>query len=243
MKRPRKAVGTAVLLGGGLAAVYLFREPLSRLFQPQQRAAGSDPIAQVLDTVLGQLNKSLDNLRNPESEERQGLRNLDEARRSVFAALGLGEAPGKREARNKQLAQASLAERIAAERYARSMHSDASRKDVREWKITSEGYVIFYEGRSSPFVRPVPVDALHPRAWVLEAPARILATPSGGAVPQAELGPFGVSIGQPGTTKWINYDEPAFSDNNPAAPRDWTIQGLHDPPTFGTLPAQEGNNA
>lgn len=231
----RQTLVLVVVLGGAAGLAYVYRKELGLGGGSQQAQVGG-----LLGALLPQLNEALTNLRDPNSEEREGLRNLGRAGDRVFGALGLGPDPRTRKRRNDSLAQASYYERVQAERWAQGLFSAASRSDVREWSVDQSGGWIYYEGRADPWHKPLPSGIQWPAAWILEASARILAPVGGGAVPQRELGPFGHSVGKPGKLSWLRYEEPAFSDNNPAAPPDWTISGLFNPPTFGLV--QEDQN-
>lgn len=225
-----------LLIAGGLGVgAYLFRERLAALFAGDT-GNKSNLFGIDLGGIMDQLNTSLGNLRDPDSEERKGLRNLDRARAEVFAGLGLTGDPNRKKKQLSQLASSSLAERLGAERWAQRMYSFASRADVREWVVDASGLTIFYEGRATPWTMPVPSSALYPSAWILEASSRMLGSPV-----QREEGPFGFSAGKGGRLgAWIRYEEPAFSDTNPSAPPDFTISGLYNPPTFG--PVLESQN-
>lgn len=201
MKNPTALVGLLVL---GAVAYWVSTQggdsALARGISPTD-----DALTHTVKTLVNEIPETITQLRDPESEDRNGLRKFGAAVSKFYT--------GKDSARDRHKDTINLsiqndkAELEHMTRWLEQLFVKVSRFDVVEWRIAHDGdWFVTYQGRNGrEFPIRVPPWAKFPLAWSIELPLRMF-----GGVAMRGRGPIGTALDV--------EDEHYFSDGNPHAP-------------------------
>ena len=188
------------LLGG--VAWWVLR-PRQEQLRPDRGVLG-DALGDAISVGLEEAQTSIQNLRDENSAERDGLRQLGQQLRTLFTGRESSSRRNQRQIAELQAGQKT--ELFAMEEWIQQLHVTLSDSAVERWRIRADGtWEVIYRGRRDPFLVRPPTTALYPLAWSVELPVRVF-----GSVARLGSGPIG--------TRLVFTETPAFSDRNPYAP-------------------------